>query len=190
MLALVRFCGGFMGLSLNNKWNALAVAVVIALFSTQALSAGPDVLRSSASLGVSDSKVKGYREWKSEQVQEALQRVTATKTKLQVTRSKDPNLLMQQKGSTESGSSMVSRLESQLETDQNFLETVKKFSVADYLAGYLMKIQNKKAAFNEVAGKLTSDEIAELLSAYATSAFGTPADLGPSANSATEDKVR
>jgi hypothetical protein len=180
-----------MGSSLNKTWNALALILMMALSSTQVLAAGPYALRSSASLGASDTKIKSYREWKSERVQDALQRVTVTKTQLEITKSKDPNL-SQQKGSMESGTSLaLERLENQLQVDQNFLETTKNFSVTDYLAGYLMKVQNKKAAFNEVAGKLSSDEIAELMSAYATSAFGKPSsDLGPSANSTVEDHVR
>lgn len=182
-----------MVLNKNKKWNVMAVAIALTITSVHSMAASPDVLRSSASLGVSDTKVKSYREWKSEKVQDALQRVTVTKTQLQITKSKDPNLA-QNRGSIEAGTSLaLERLEAQLQADQNFLETVKNFGVPDYLAGYVLKLkmQNKKEALNEVAGKLTAEEIAELMSAYATSAFGSPAsDLGPSANSTLEDKVR
>jgi hypothetical protein len=67
----------------------------------------------------------------------------------------------------------------------------KDLSVTDYFVGYLTKLQDKKAAFNEVAGKLTAEEVAELMAAYANSVFGThTSDLAPSANDLSSDRLR
>jgi hypothetical protein len=136
-------------------------------------------------------RIKTYREWKSDLVQEALARVTATKTQREISRNRDPNLARNQGGMESASGLAIERLEAQLQADQNELETARNFSVTDYLAGYLMKVQNKKAAFKEVAAKLTADEIVELMSAYANTAFGAhSADFAPSANSSAEDRVR
>ncbi len=136
-------------------------------------------------------KTKSFREWKSEKVQVALGKVTATKTKIQIAKNKDPNL-GRSKSNLEAVSGANSEsLEEQLEQDQATLEMAKDLSVTDYFVGYLTKLQNKKAAFNEVAGKLTAEEVAELMAAYANSVFGTQAaDLGPSASILSADRVK
>ena len=67
----------------------------------------------------------------------------------------------------------------------------KDLSVTDYFVGYLTKMQDKKAAFNEVAGKLTAEEVAELMSAYANSVFGAHnPEMPPSASNISADRVR
>jgi hypothetical protein len=176
---------------LHFKLPVLALLLVLAVGGPASAVSSPDVLKVPSS-GPTDTKIKSYREWKSERIQEAISRITVTRTQLQITKSKDPNLSHHKSGGTEANSGVsLERLESQLQDDQIVLENAKNFSVTDYLAGYLMKIQNKKAAFNEVAGKLTAEEIAELMSAYANSAFGNhSSDLAPSANNASEDRVR
>jgi hypothetical protein len=172
----------------------LALWTVTALsFKAVALPSGHETVRPMiASLPVVEvPKVKSYREWKSEKVQEAIGRVIVTKTQIQVAKSKDPNLV-RRKGGTESKSGIdMGGLEEQLQEDQSSLDMAKDLSVTDYFVGYLTKVQDKKAAFNEVAGKLTADEVAELMSAYANSVFGshTP-EIPPSATNLSSDRVR
>lgn len=135
------------------------------------------------------AKTKSFREWKSAQVQEALSRVTATKTKL--AKSKDPNLARRKSPLEASFGVKVEELESQLQQEQAILEMAKDLSVTDYFAGYLTKVQNKKAAFSEVAGKLTAAEVAELMAAYANSVFGSSnSEMPPSALDVSVDQVR
>lgn len=138
-----------------------------------------------------DSRVKSYREWKSEKVQEALVKVTSTKTQIELAKSKDPNMA-HRKSATEAVSGVsLEKLEDQLSTDQNALDLARDLSVTDYFAGYLSKLPDKKAAFSEVAGKLTPDEVAELMAAYANSVFGThAADMPPSAISVSAEHIR
>jgi hypothetical protein len=140
---------------------------------------------------VESAKTKSFREWKSEQVHDALSRVTATKTKIQLAKSKDPNLARRKSGLEATSGANSENLETQLQQDQSILEMAKDLSVTDYFVGYLVKIQNKKAAYNEVAGKLTSEEVAELMTAYANSVFGshTP-ELAPSATDLSSDRVK
>jgi hypothetical protein len=135
-------------------------------------------------------KAKSYREWKSEKVQEAISRVTQTKTQIEVAKSKDPNLVRRTKTEARSGVDLE-KLESQLQEDQSDLDMAKDLSVTDYFVGYLTKVQNKKAAFTEVAGKLTAEEVAELMSAYANSVFGShPPEMAPSANNVSTERIR
>ena len=96
-----------------------------------------------------------------------------SKTKIQLAKYKDPNLARRNSGLEAISGVNTANLENQLQQDQSILEMAKDLSVTDYFVGYLTKIQDKKAAFNEVAGKLTSDEVAELMTAYANSVFGT-----------------
>ena len=136
-------------------------------------------------------KTKSFREWKSEKVHDALTRVTSTKTKIQLAKSKDPNLVRRKAGLEATSGVNSENLESQLQQDQSILEMAKDLSVTDYFVGYLTKIQDKKAAFNEVAGKLTSEEVAELMTAYANSVFGTHnSELAPSATDLSSDRVK
>lgn len=135
--------------------------------------------------------VKSYKEWKLERVSVAQVRVTSIKNqienrkavKLAIAQGVDPNL-QKIRGMEAASSSdfMVERLERQLKMEQFSLDLAKDLSVTDYFAGYLTKVQNKKAAFQEVAGKLSAEEVAELMNAYANSVFGAHAsDLPASA---------
>jgi hypothetical protein len=55
----------------------------------------------------------------------------------------------------------------------------------------LTKVPDKKAAFKEVAGKLSPEEVAELMNAYANSVFGAAAsDLPASATNTTKEAGR
>ncbi|MBS1969171.1 MAG: hypothetical protein JSU04_02640 [Bdellovibrionales bacterium] len=162
--------------------------------SLDASAAAHESIRTAAPMGapaVETAKTKSFREWKSEKVQDALGKVTATKTKIQIAKTKDPNL-NRRKGALEATSGANSEtLEEQLEQDQATLEMAKDLSVTDYFVGYLTKVQDKKAAFNEVAGKLTAEEVAELMAAYANSVFGThSSDLAPSASVLSADRVK
>lgn len=137
------------------------------------------------------AKTKSFREWKSEKVQDALSRVTSTRTKIQIAKCKDPNMARRKAGLEASSGTDNENLETQLQQDQSILEMAKDLSVTDYFVGYLTKVQDKKAAFNEVAGKLTAGEVAELMAAYANSVFGThTSEMAPSAQDLTSDRIR
>ncbi|WP_415063510.1 hypothetical protein [Bdellovibrio sp.] len=145
------------------------------------------------------AEVKSYREWKTEKVQVAQNKISSIKAQIDVKRSlrlmaqgMDPNLA--QRNSLEavsSGDMSVEKLERQLRQDTYELEVAKDLSVTDYFVGYLTKVQDKKSAFNEVAGKLSPEEVAELMTAYANSVFGAHAsDLPVSATNVGKDSVK
>lgn len=143
--------------------------------------------------------VKSYREWKVERIQIAQSKVTSLKTQIDskkglrnVSSGTDPNLA--KNPNLEAGTSAglsVEKLERQLRMEQYDLEMARDLSVTDYFVGYLTKVQNKKSAFNEVAGKLSPEEVAELMNAYANSVFGAQAaDLPVSASNIGKDSVK
>ena len=56
---------------------------------------------------------------------------------------------------------------------------VDELTVADYFAGYLTKQRNQAQAIKEVAGRLSPDEVAELMTIYANSVFGSHSLAAP-----------
>lgn len=145
------------------------------------------------------AQVKSYREWKTEKVTLAEGRVSSMKAQLAMKKSlrtmahgADPNLA--NKGSLEAVALQdrsVEKLERQLRAEIYDLEVARDLSVTDYFVGYLTKVQDKKSAFNEVAGKLSPEEVAELMTAYANSVFGAhSSDLPVSATNVGKDVVK
>lgn len=143
--------------------------------------------------------VKSYREWKVERVQLAQVKVTAIKAQIDAKKSSrtaaigvDPNIANSSTLEAGIGQDLsIEKLERQLRMEQYDLEVAKDLSVTDYFVGYLTKVQDKKAAFNEVAGKLTPEEVAELMTAYANSVFGAQAaDLPISATNVGKEPMK
>ncbi|MNJ93535.1 hypothetical protein D3C87_112170 [compost metagenome] len=160
----------------------------------------PSTVRTHMAVPAAAAQFKSYREWKHEQVQDAQVKVIQLKNQLDqrkqarhVAQGTDPNMGMH-KGSLEAhaGSDAgIERIERQLRQEQYDLEIAKDLSVTDYFVGYLTKVQDKKSAINEVAGKLSPEEVAELMTAYANSVFGShTADLPVSASNVPKDQVK
>ena len=147
---------------------------------------------------VSASHVKSYREWKHEMVAEAQGKVASIKTQIDVLKNRtvavgtDPNMARAHGlEAVASRDLALEKLERDLREEQYDLDVANDLTVTDYFVGYLTKIQNKKAAFQEVAGKLSPDEVAELMTAYANSVFGAhAADLPASATNLAKDPVK
>lgn len=145
------------------------------------------------------AQVKSYREWKIDRVQQAQGKVTSVKAQIDAKKASrsqalgmDPNLAQKTQVEAVSTTDMsVERLERQLRAEQYDLEVAKDLSVTDYFVGYLTKVQDKKSAFNEVAGKLSPEEVAELMAAYANSVFGADtADLPTSASNISKEVAK
>jgi hypothetical protein len=130
------------------------------------------------------ASVKSYREWKTDRVQWAQNKVSTLKAQIEIKKHQvrigalgvDPNLEIKQQTEAGTSNSMaVEKLEKQLTTEQYDLDLANDLSVTDYFVGYLIKVQDKKSAFNEVAGRLSPEEVAELMAAYANVVFGPQA---------------
>lgn len=102
--------------------------------------------------------VKSFREWKSAKIQEADARLKELKTK-----SKDPNL--SHKKGTEAG--LNEELQYELELEHTNLSLSQDLTISDYFVGYLSKQTSLASAINEVAGRLSPAEVAELMLSYA-----------------------
>lgn len=123
--------------------------------------------------GISESEIesalkpKSFREWKNERIQASKSRVDSLKSKVESLKSA---------AKTEAGLGkelQIDKLVSQLDQAQFSLDLAQELSVTDYFVGYLTKMDDRKAAISSVAGKLTPEEVAELMNAYANSFFGS-----------------
>lgn len=99
---------------------------------------------------------KSYKEWKTQMVENAKQRLEKSKLNFELRKkvgqdkkNKDPNLSQQ-----------IAKEQLQL-----FMST--ELSITDYFVGYLNKQTNLEEAIKSTSGKLTADEVAELMSAFA-----------------------
>jgi len=139
------------------------------------------------------SSYKSYREWKTQRVQDAQTKVLTVRTQIdarKATRGTDPNMALPRRA-FEAGEPGADRLERQLRQEQYDLDVAKDLSVTDYFVGYLIKVQDKKSAIQDVASKLSPDEVAELMMAYANSVFGAhTSDLPASASNFGKEAVK
>lgn len=106
----------------------------------------------------SGDEVKSYREWKVSKIHEIEDKIRDLKAK-----TKDPNLVF--KKGPEAG--LSAELQSELEQEMLNLSISQDLTISDYFVGYLTKQGSLDAAVKNVAGRLTSDEVAELMLAYA-----------------------
>ena len=131
---------------------------------------------------------KSFREWKtamiaasiekSNQSQQALtlkQRLLASAT--------DPN--SGYKSKSEAGLSLqLEELQQQAEKDHYQLSITKELTISDYFVGYLTVQKDLSATITEVSNRLSPDEIAELMHAYANNFFSSRPSSQPSASRA------
>lgn len=125
------------------------------------------------------SQVMSFKEWKDNHIQTSSKKVRVIKSQLGHKKTvrqisgQDPNLAMKSKMEAAStADNSVEKLEEELNNEIYNLEMAHDLSVTDYFVGYLTKVPNRKAAFNEVAAKLTPSEVSELMGAYANSIIG------------------
>jgi hypothetical protein len=129
-----------------------------------------------------NSRIKSYREWKHDLVMESQSKISLYRIQIDALKPHSPQV-----GRNPS----VDKLEKNHHEEAYALDIAKELTVTDYFVGYLTKVQNKKAAFQEVAGKLTPDEVAELITAYANSVLVTQSvDFPPSAANFSKDTVK
>lgn len=177
----------------------LVAFVVVFILTTHAFAQLP-MLPGGSNSGFANQgvKVKSYREWKNEVIAEAQIKISNYKAQMENSKPRmtasggDPKLKNNRETeAVVSKNISLEKLERELRHEQYGLEMARDLTVTDYFAGYLTKVQNKKAAFQEVAGKLSPEEVAELMSAYANSVFGVQtADFPPSATNLPKDTIK
>lgn len=152
-------------LLLSSKLYAQNIGAVRAQFKTNTAVSAPK------------ESLKSYRQWKNEKIQDAMAKVSSTRSSLEVRKIAQSTKTNKIEAATMKDMNSA-QLEIQLRADIMVLEMAKDLTVSDYFAGYLSKLNNKNEAVKEIAHKMTSDEVAELMMAYSNSLFGSsPAGL-------------
>jgi len=110
------------------------------------------------------SQVKSYREWKQGMVAEAEGRVKTLK-----------ETLLQSRGltlsATEAG--LSTSLRRMLDKEELQFSMAQDLTISDYFVGYLTKQKSLNQAIKEVSVKLSAEEVAELMTAYADNFFSS-----------------
>ncbi len=116
---------------------------------------------------------KSYREWKMMMVGEADSRLKMTrdalsaKTRFGLMSPTDINL-----------NSEIKNLLNQYDKEKLQLSMAHDLTISDYFVGYLTKQKELDKAIKEVSSRLSAEEVAELMSAYANNFFSsTPTEI-------------
>lgn len=97
---------------------------------------------------------KSYSEWKNLMIESAQEKVTKIKLKLEA----------QRRGSKLNFSELELRY--QLAKEQLQVALATELSISDYFVGYLHKQDNIQSAIKNISGKLSKEEVTELMIAY------------------------
>lgn len=132
----------------------------------------------SASVSTSLSmNVKNYKEWKSAMITDSENRIKNLKENINKNRqTANINSLSTSNTHSEGGLSndlnqkinqSVGHLQILVEKEEQQLSVAKELSISDYFVGYLTKQKSLSNAIKDVSGRLSADEVAELMQAYA-----------------------
>lgn len=110
------------------------------------------------------STTKSYREWKISMVTEAEARLKATKDSL--VKIKIPVI-------DASAQAELKMMQNRFYKESLQLSMAHDLTISDYFVGYLTKQKELNKAIKEVSGRLTAEEVAELMSAYANNFFSS-----------------
>ncbi len=100
------------------------------------------------------SGYRGYKEWKNQMIDQAQSRLDKIK------------VMMEQQRMV-SGSKIDPNLRNQLAKEQLQVSISSELSITDYFVGYLNKQKDIGEAIKSTAGKLSPEEVAELMTAFA-----------------------
>lgn len=115
-----------------------------------------------ASLAHAERNIQSFHEWKNSKISEAQSKIKIIKDKIGAG---DPNYNWNSSDKLEAG--LHSSLLVQLEKEELNLSNLKDLGISDYYVGYLLKHSSLDEAINSVSGKLTPEDVAELMRAYA-----------------------
>lgn len=167
------FCSALISMSYVGPVSA-AMAIPLTPVS-KPLQSNPNHVYAAAS---SIAPIKSYREWKLMMINESEGRLKSLKET--VTRTKGSAA----SSATEAG--LSSTLQNMLDKEELQLSLAQDLTISDYFVGYLTKQKSISAAIKEVSGRLSAEEVAELMTSYADNFFSskpTPKIQAPSADS-------
>lgn len=124
-------------------------------------------------VSTAQAKVKSYREWKSDQISAAETKLKQAQVSLALKNSTNRRASasdVKNHSSTEAGLvGSTQELQNQIDKQSYQLSLAKDLSIVDYFVGYLTKQKDVSLSIQEVSGRLTADEVAELMTAYVNS---------------------
>lgn len=141
---------------------------------------------------VSALPVQSFGEWKEQKIHEVQLEVEALQAKVEANKVDTLSTKGGEKVKSTSALDLnLVQLKNQLINKTYSLEMAKELTVADYFAAYLTKLDNKKESFKEIAAKMTAEEVADLMSAYANAMFSSQgSSAAPQGLNAPFDRVK
>ena len=115
-----------------------------------------------------------FKQWKTQQIVEAQNQVARFANKSLLIKSNDPNKMV-----ISSDGDNLDELEKQLKQARIRLEVAQELNFDDYVAIYLSQFSKDKARLEQLAAKLTTQDVAEILE-YMSSKSSSSQPSGPS----------
>lgn len=160
----VNSCGTF-------RRSLFMVLIGLQLFGSTLSIASPNVSPSEQNVA---PRVKSYLEWKNSKVHAVEVKIKSIKEKLTST-GNDPNLkLVQKQNSITVESGLSVELQSQLDEELLNLANTQDLTMSDYFVGYVTKHSSTDKAIEEIATRLSPEEVAQIMRAYAEQIIEKP----------------
>ena len=162
----------FVGLNLSSM-----ITFSMALGSAPVQVTINSVSKNAAVVSASAHGYKSFREWKAAMIAASIEKSNQSQQALLQKRrlsasAADPNSAF--KAKPEAGLSfLLEELQQQAEKDQYQLSITKDLTISDYFVGYLTVQKDLTATIAEVSSRLSPEEIAELMHAYANNFFSS-----------------
>lgn len=120
------------------------------------------------------ANIKSYNEWKKSKIAEIENKIKTLRERISnqsvrhIGSSKDPNMALSK---TEFEGGLNSELQGQLEREMLSLSMSHDLTISDYFVGYLTKQTSLEVAIRDVSARMTPDEVADLMVAFAEHFF-------------------
>ena len=120
------------------------------------------------------SNIKSYNEWKKSKIAEIENKIKTLRERISnqsvrhIGSSKDPNMAL---AKTEFEGGLSTELQNQLEREMLSLSMSHDLTISDYFVGYLTKQTSLEVAIRDVSARMTPDEVADLMVAFAEHFF-------------------
>ncbi|MBC7740689.1 MAG: hypothetical protein H7061_00730 [Bdellovibrionaceae bacterium] len=153
----------------NRTYVVLAASLMflMAMGSSRigAMNGSPNTL---AAINSPLSTTKSYREWKQYMVADAELRLRVTKDAMIGKSKAAPANTIDSVLNNE-----LKNLQNQFDKEKLQLSMTHDLTISDYFVGYLTKQKHLANAIKEVSGRLSAEEVAELMGAYANNFFSS-----------------
>ena len=154
----------------NRTFVVLAIALAMSFNSTSFAAARPApqlTVHAGSSISVAAAATKSYREWKLSMIADSDFRLKNLKGNLWKSRTSASS-------ATEAGvGPQIQSIQNMIDKEELQYSLAQDLTISDYFVGYLTKQKSLNSAIKEVSGRLTAEEVAELMTAYADNFFSS-----------------